>query len=141
MSAVWVDDEPIPYALTDAGRREAANTLTADVAARVACVSRDVVWRAARTGALEGVRAGREWLFARADVEAWAAGRRLPAAPLLNAIDGAGGGAACGVRPGSAEQKALERARADGTLTIRAADRLAVRLLGITPWEMWPEVG
>jgi hypothetical protein len=63
--------------------------------------------------------------------------RRLAAGPLLRQIALRGGDAACGVRAGSAEQKALERAREDGTLTLWAADRLAVRLLGLTIWDIW----
>ena len=61
----------------------------------------------------------------------------LPAAPLLHLIEARGGPAACGVRPSSAEGRALFRARETGHLTRAAGDRLAVRVLGLTPWEVW----
>lgn len=63
--------------------------------------------------------------------------RHLPSAPLLRQIELRGGPAACGVRQNSREQKALERAQRHGWLTVRAADELAVRLLGELPCELW----
>jgi hypothetical protein len=41
------------------------------------------------------------------------------------------------VRYKSAEHKALERAKSSGWLTVRMADRLACRLLGLTLVELW----
>lgn len=64
-------------------------------------------------------------------------GGRLPAAPLLERVDGRGGLAACGGQQHSAEERAYYRARRDGWLTERAADLLAVRLLGLTTREVW----
>ena len=64
---------------------------------------------------------------------------RVSATALLRQIALRGGDAACGVREGSAEQKALERAREDGVLTLWMADRLTVRLPGLTVWEIWTD--
>ncbi len=64
---------------------------------------------------------------------------RVPAGPLLRQIALRGGEAACGVRHRSAEQKSLERARLEGSITLWMADRLAVRLLGLTVWDLWPD--
>ncbi|KAA1426457.1 helix-turn-helix domain-containing protein [Nocardioides antri] len=61
---------------------------------------------------------------------------RVPAAPLLRQIELA----SLAGRMASLdeqEQKAIERARHEGTLTIRAADQLAVRLLGLTLWDLY----
>ena len=93
------------------------------------------------------------WLFDRADLEAYvvraasgaALQRRLPVprvdtGPLLRQIEFRGGDSAVGVRDRIADKRALERARHDGTLTIWATDRLAVRLLGLTPLELWGHV-
>lgn len=64
----------------------------------------------------------------------------LPLEPLLRQIRLRGGPAAVGAANRTAGAKDLERARAAGGLTYAAADRLAVRLLGVTPRELWPEV-
>ncbi len=63
--------------------------------------------------------------------------RYLPAEPLLRLVDSLGGPAACGVRKGSAEERALCRARASGRLTERAAERLVIGVLGLAPMEVW----
>jgi hypothetical protein len=39
----------------------------------------------------------------------------------------------------SADNKALHHAGHSGVLTVNMADRLAVRLLGLTLWHLWPE--
>ena len=63
--------------------------------------------------------------------------RRLPAEPLLRRVAARGGGAACGTKLDGAVEQALQRARREGTVTVYAADLLAVRLLNLTPWEVW----
>lgn len=70
----------------------------------------------------------------------WNATDHLPAGPLLRQIELHGGLAAVGVREHSAEERALSRAARDGWLTYAAADRLAVTLLGLTPWKIWPDL-
>lgn len=97
MTAVWIDDEPIPYTITVAGWRAVSASLTVREAGRALGLSEAQVSRLAKRG----------------DV-------------------------ACGVRPGSADARALERARADGTATVWMADRLAVQLLRLTIWDLWP---
>lgn len=72
----------------------------------------------------------------------WAASRpsrspRLDAQPLLRPIELAGGDYALGVRIGSAEKRALERARQRGWVTLAAADDLAVHVLRMCPREVW----
>jgi hypothetical protein len=62
---------------------------------------------------------------------------RLPAEPLLRQVELRGGLAEWGIPPGGAAEKALARARREGTVTIWTADRLAV-LLGMHPLELWP---
>jgi excisionase family DNA binding protein len=147
---------PVPFELTDVGRAVVRyRTLTTAEAAAYVGVGRAAVWEQARVGRLPGVQVDGNWLFDLDDVEAYAARRRarlsgesprrqLPvprvdAGPLLRQIELRGGDYALGVRIGSADKRALERAREDGTLTVWAADRLTVRLLGLTPWEVWGE--
>lgn len=60
-----------------------------------------------------------------------------PADPFLRLLDAFGGAAARGVQAHSSEEKAIERARRSGVLTETMADQLAVRLLGLTTWEVW----
>ncbi|HSX68769.1 helix-turn-helix domain-containing protein [Nocardioides sp.] len=62
---------------------------------------------------------------------------RVAAAPLLRLVIARGGPGACGARGGTAAEQALVRARRQGWLTIWAADELAVRLLGMSPLEVW----
>lgn len=124
------------------------STLTTMEAAEMAGVHARTVSRSAAGGSLRGVRMDRSWLFDADDVRRWiarqetrrAAGEllpHLPARPLFHQVQLRGGPARCGVRLGSAEEKALERARRSGWVTDRMGDRLAVRLLGTTPWELW----
>lgn len=63
--------------------------------------------------------------------------RRLPAGPLLRQIDLAGGERALGIENRSAEYMMLLRARHRGWVSLWAADRFAVELLGLTLWELW----
>lgn len=122
--------------------------LTAAEAAAEFDVRRERLIQAARRGSIEGFKLGRGmWLLEEASVAAWLPDRsvdlalpadlRLPAGPLLRLVDARGGAAACGVRAHSAEERALLRARRSGTLTPRAADQLAVRVLGLVPGTIW----
>lgn len=61
----------------------------------------------------------------------------LPAAPLVQLVASRGGPSACGVWADATVEKAYLRAAASGRLTYRAADSLAVKLLGLTTWEVW----
>ena len=61
----------------------------------------------------------------------------VPAAPLLRAVELRGGAAACGAKRSPALERALERAQVSGRLTYRAADQLAIRLLGLHPMLVW----
>lgn len=71
---------------------------------------------------------------------------RMPAAPMLERIDAAGGLAPIcnrvGIR-GETERKKweqrIERARALGEVTVRVADLFAIELVGIHPALIWPE--
>jgi hypothetical protein len=63
--------------------------------------------------------------------------KRLDAGPLLRQIDLRGGAAELGIETFSAEFWALRKARDAGTVTVWQADKLAVRLLGLTPLELW----
>jgi excisionase family DNA binding protein len=144
-------DEPVPYVLTDAGQVIAGgyNTLTAQEAAALVRVHRSVIYDEAKYGELDGIRVdGHQWLFDRDTVLEYFAGRgarvsdgrpkpRVNAGPLLRQIQLRGGDAAVGVRQHSPEQKALGRAREDGTLTVWMADHLACQLLGMNPLELW----
>lgn len=152
-AAVWVDDlgvgeEPVPYVVTAAGAVLAGRhrTLEDVEAAALVGVSRLTVRSWALAEVVPAVLVDDVWLFDVGDVLAYDAARRarpgrreqrVPAEPLLRQVDLAGGDYALGVRIGSAEKRALERARHDGTLTLWAADQLAVRLLGMTPVELW----
>lgn len=155
MTAGWVDDlgcgdEPVPFELTAAGAVLASRhrTLEDVEAATLVGVSRLTVRAWAQAGVVPAVELDGCWLFDAVDVLAYDARRharrelsvpRVDARPLLRQIDLRGGDYALGVRIGSAEKRALERAREDGTLTVWMADRLAVQLLGLTAWEVWGE--
>lgn len=141
------EEEPIGYALTGAGwaATRAPVTLTTSEAAAYAGRARSGILELAKSGRVEAVQVDGRWLIDGASLDAYLASprrpheaRRLPAGPLLRQVTSRGGDAACGVFAHSAEQKALERARKDGTVTIWMADHLAVRLLGLTLWELWP---
>lgn len=58
---------------------------------------------------------------------------QLPAEPLLHLVR------LRGVTLDPATQRALMRAQARGRITLKTADVLAVRLLGLTPGEIWGE--
>jgi excisionase family DNA binding protein len=141
-------DEPVAFTLTDAGWAATRRIVLSDEAAAVLGVHPDAVSAAARRGDLRGEKVGRVWMFDRDAVRAYAARqerrraqrrlRHVPAQPLLRQVELRGGFRALGVASKSAEEKALERARRAGSLTTDAADRLAVRLLGCTPGEVWP---
>lgn len=66
--------------------------------------------------------------------------RRLPAAPLLRQVELRGGVTALGSRRRDADLALIERAARDGSITIWMADHLAVTLLGLTLWDLWPEI-
>lgn len=119
---------------------------TTEAAAAVGCTTSTILeW--ARAEAFDAVRVDRQWLVDGGSPLAYAnrpktprGGRpepRVPASPLLRQIALRGGAAACGARKGSPEEKALERARVDGHLTVWMADQIAARLLGLTLWDLW----
>lgn len=58
---------------------------------------------------------------------------------MLQLVDGRGGPAACGICQHSAEEKAYERAKRDGWVTIWAADLLSCHVLGLPPVLVWGE--
>lgn len=60
----------------------------------------------------------------------------VDAGPLLQQVALRGGPLAVGAT--ETQQKALERAGASGRLTVDQADALAVALLGLTLWDLWP---
>lgn len=73
--------------------------------------------------------------------------RRVPFAPLEAAVARAGGLAhtvrSAAASPASMKdtwrlRRAWSRGRQSGYLTPRAADQLSVRLLKVTPWQVWP---
>jgi excisionase family DNA binding protein len=140
MSAL--QDEPIVYDLTETGWAAVRTTMTTEEAAALHGVDRDVISAAARAGVLRGVKVARTWVLDRQSVLDFnptllVRRTRLPAAPLLRLIELHGGDYELGVRIGSADKRALERARHDGWVTLATGDRLVVRLLGLTPWEVW----
>jgi excisionase family DNA binding protein len=140
-------DEPVPYVLTDRGEVATRTLLTTDEAAAVLGVTRCYVAELAFIGRIRGVKMDRRWLLDRDSLEGYLEDRRrrrregmvahVPAVPLLRQLELRGGWAACGVRYKSADHKALERARASGWLTVRMADELTCRLLGLTLVELW----
>lgn len=62
---------------------------------------------------------------------------RVDAAPVLRQVALRGGPEACGATP--TQRRALERAELSGTLLLYQADALAVGLLKMTVWDLWPE--
>ncbi|UAL31552.1 helix-turn-helix domain-containing protein [Nocardioides rotundus] len=132
----------------------AGDLLTSDNAARLLGLTPETVARLAAAGRLEGFKAAGMWLVEGSSVAAYAArnrplpgrrrsgrprARRLAAGPLVERVEGRGGFAACGGQRNSADEKAYERARRQGYVTPAIGDRLAVRLLGLTGWEVWEE--
>lgn len=145
-------EEPIPYALTDRAWLAGKCQLTTAEAAVRAGVTRTYVQQLVLASELDAVKVDRYWLIDAESVDDWLARRqtvaaepgehihpRLPAAPLLRWVELLGGAAALGVEAKSAEEKALERAADEGSLTVWAADHLAVHALRMTPWEVWGE--
>lgn len=63
--------------------------------------------------------------------------QRLPVEPFLAAVRASHD--ELGRDVPRATRKAIERARAAGTVSELVADRLAVRLLGVHPGSIWPE--
>lgn len=61
----------------------------------------------------------------------------VDAEPFLRLLDAWGGAQALGVQQHSAEERAIERARRDGHLTVWAADRLAAKVLRVSACEVW----
>lgn len=59
----------------------------------------------------------------------------LTAVPLIELVEARGGPTACGADSGL--RRAYCRAKAAGQLTEMQADALALRLLGVHPWEIW----
>ncbi len=62
---------------------------------------------------------------------------RIPAAPLLRQVELHGGRAHLGLNERTAASRAFDRARREGSLTLDAADQLAVLVLGMHPIEIW----
>ncbi|GEP38587.1 hypothetical protein NPS01_22500 [Nocardioides psychrotolerans] len=154
--STWEDEQPIDYALTNAGWAAARTPVTLTISEAVAYAGRvkSRILELARTGRVEAVQVDGRWLIDGASLDAYlaqprrpgirrrtAGPRRVSAEPLLRQIALRGGDAACGVEHGSAAQKALERAREDGTVTVWTADHLAVHLLGLTLWDLWDAPG
>lgn len=153
MSARQDDEQPIAYELTEAGEAAVAAatgavvTYTAAEAAKASGAGRDIICSLARRGLVDAVKVDGQWLIDGGSLhEYWRrttpgppAGpgqRRLPAAPLLRQIELAGGDDVIGVRQHTAEKRMLERARYEGTVTLWAADHMAVKL-GLTVWDLW----
>ncbi len=153
-------DEPIGYDLTQAGwaaaraAEAAVSTLRVPEAADLLQVAEGHVCRLAQRGLVDAVKVDGVWLLDGGSVEEYrrrtprpvrSAGprrpverrRRLPAGPLLRQVELRGGKAAVGARRTTAERRLLERAEASGYMSLWAADRLAVELLGLTLWELW----
>lgn len=153
---------PVPFVLTDLGDWVVTAGLGVDwletpAAAALVQLSQARIAFLVSRGEIRGRKFERRWLVERASLERYAASRRMgrppgtpnrrPArprrvahldpAPLLDRIERRGGLRACGGLPGSAEEAAFYRARRDGRLTLAAADRLSIRLLGLTMQEVW----
>ena len=67
---------------------------------------------------------------------------RLPVAPLVTVVEGRGGYGACipearGSKASSTLERAWERAQAQGWVTVKTADELAIRVLGLHPLLVW----
>jgi hypothetical protein len=163
MSAQLVDvvpDAAAPYVLTKLAEVALAVadgrpvTLTTTEAARALMSTSKYVGALARQGALDAVKVDEYWLIDGASVLAYDAAhprprdvedpdegnllrRWLPAAPLLRQFDLAQYEGRLVHRLGLGEQRAIERARQEGALTINAADHLAVKLLGLTLWDLY----
>lgn len=155
MTAGWVDDlpgvvseAPIDHTLTEAGWAHHPETFTIREAARATGLSRASITSLCRRDLVDAVLVDGWWLLDGQSLRVWCARpamlqrrgaqRRLDSWPLLRQIELAGGRRACGVDQNSAEDKALDRATREGSLTVRAADHLAVRVLRRSLWELWP---
>jgi hypothetical protein len=117
--------------------------LTNAEARRLLRVSSWQVNHLARHGRIRGRKVAEYWVLDRASVLAYNERRRraelrLPAEPLLRQVQLRGGRAACGIVPGSSTARALDQAQASGQLSAEAADDLAVHVLGLTVWDLWP---
>lgn len=151
-------DEPMLCEPADEGRwavRAAGQepvTLTASEAAVVGKVTNRQISALARTGQIDAVKVDGQWLIDGASLAAYRERRphrllrggkpkqrRLPAAPLLRQIELAGGVTALRSQRRDADLALVERAAREGSLTVWTADHLAVSLLGLTLWELWPE--
>lgn len=166
MSAQYLEDvdldAPIPYGLTELAEVALAVadgrpvTLTSGEAARVLGRTRKHIGKLALVGKLDAVKVDVHWLIDGASVVAYDAAYPstafpqeggpdavnllrswVPAAPLLRQIELARGAGRLVHRLEMAEQAAIERARHEGALTINAADHLAVKLLGLTLWDLY----
>lgn len=156
---VWAD-EPVPFVLTDLGVWATTGWVDTEEAAKLLQLPRESVAALASRGQVVGRKVGHQWLLSRAGVEVYLRDRRgrgrgrrttvrqprerrrpvrVPSGPLERLVAARGGLRACGAVPGSAAEAAFYRARREGSITVGAADRLAVRLLGLTPWEVWAE--
>lgn len=154
------DEEPVPYVLTELGDWVTGTEWIETVeASEILRMPRGSIGDLALRGHIVGRKVGHCWLLELESVELYARDRRgrmgrppgsrrrvrtpaieyVPAEPLLRLIASRGGPRACGIAQGSAEERALDRARRSGRLTDRAADQLCVRVLGLTPWEVWGE--
>jgi excisionase family DNA binding protein len=154
------EDEPVPFVLTGLGKWATDDGwVTTAEAAEILQLSLTTTAALAARGFVTGRKVGQSWLLKREGVEVYLRerrGRRGPprgvrrpprrpvprvsAEPLVARVELRGGLRGCGAAPGSAEEAAFYRARRDGWLTEGAADRLAVRLLGMTPQEVWGDV-
>jgi hypothetical protein len=99
----------------------------------------------ARAGLVRAVKVDEYWMFERDSVLAYDEARRdraqrLPTEPLLRQVRLRGGRAACGVAPESSTARRLQQAAVSGHLTVETADELAVHVLGLTVWDVWPGV-
>lgn len=163
------DDAPIEFTLTEtAWEALREQWLTTAEAGRLVEKSAAAIAGASRKGLVDGAVnvGGNHWLLPRSSVVAYAAGvaertkqrakdrerrraatrvreaprvRSVDAGPFLALLDARGGTRACGVAPRSSTERAIDRARVAGRLTHRMADRLAVEVLGLTMWEIWPD--
>lgn len=151
-------DEPMLCEPVDEGRsvvgaaRQPPVTLTAGEAALAAQVTATQISALARSGRVEAIKVDGQWLIDGASLAAYRERRpyrlhrggkpkqrRLPAAPLLRQIELAGGVTALRSQRRDADLALVERAAREGSLTVWTADHLAVSLLGLTLWELWPD--
>lgn len=150
-------DEPVPFVLTDLREWAATRWMDTEEAARILQMPRQSVAALASRGCVEARKVGHRWSLRREALERYLRERRgrgsrpgrrvrpggqcrsdrLLSAPLVRLVADRGGLRACNAEYGSAVEMAFYRARRDGWVTPSAADKLAVGLLGLTPWEIW----